>query len=87
MIKGWLEDFDDWHPGAWEPEIIAHRLIAWLTHAPLAFSTRDLVYHSAVMNSMARQARHLDQSELKLLATKPDRVGGKIGNPIGKARK
>ncbi len=59
MIRSWLEDFDDWHPGAWQPEVIAHRLIAWLTHSSIAVNTNDLVYHSAVMNSMARQARHL----------------------------
>jgi uncharacterized heparinase superfamily protein len=59
MFRSWLEDFDDWHPVAWQPEVIAHRLIAWLTHSPFAASTGDPVYHSAVMNSMARQARHL----------------------------
>lgn len=62
MVKSWLEDFDQWHPSAWRPDILARRLIAWLTHAPMAISTRDLVYHSAVMNSMARQARHLTRA-------------------------
>jgi len=59
LIKSWLEDFNDWHPAAWQPETIAQRLIAWLTHSPMAISTQDLLYHSAAMNSMARQARHL----------------------------
>ena len=62
LIKSWLDDYDNWHPVAWQPEIIARRLIAWLTHSPMAISTRDLVYHSAVMNSMARQARHLSRT-------------------------
>lgn len=59
LIRSWLGDYDDWHPVAWQPEVIARRLISWMTNAPIAVSTQDLVYHSAVMNSMARQARHL----------------------------
>lgn len=59
LIKAWLVDFDSWHPVAWQPELIARRLIAWLTYADIAARTSDLIYHSAVMNSMVRQARHL----------------------------
>lgn len=59
LIKKWLQDFHDWDPVAWQPEVIAHRLIAWMSNASMAVSTQDLVHHSAVMNSMARQARHL----------------------------
>lgn len=59
LIKKWLQDYQDWDPVAWQPEVIAQRLIAWMSNAPMAVSTQDLVHHSAVMNSMARQARHL----------------------------
>lgn len=59
LIKKWLQDFQDWDPVAWQPEVIAQRLIAWMSNASMAVSTQDLVHHSAVMNSMARQARHL----------------------------
>jgi uncharacterized heparinase superfamily protein len=59
LIRKWLQDFQDWDPVAWQPEVIAQRLIAWMSNASMAVSTQDLVHHSAVMNSMARQARHL----------------------------
>lgn len=62
LMKLWLDDFGQWHPFAWQPELIARRLTAWLRHAQLTASTRDLVYHSAVMSSMARQARHLQRT-------------------------
>lgn len=62
LIRLWLEDFSNWDPFAWQPEIIAQRLIAWIRNAALTASTRDLVYHSAVMNSIARQARHLQRT-------------------------
>ncbi len=59
LIKSWLEDYDNWHPMAWQPEVIAARLISWMSNAQVAVNRQDLVHHSAVMNSMARQARHL----------------------------
>lgn len=62
LMKLWLDDYGQWHPFAWQPDLIARRLTAWLRHAQLTASTRDLVYHSAVMSSMARQARHLQRT-------------------------
>ncbi|MBI1179479.1 MAG: hypothetical protein GC201_02910 [Alphaproteobacteria bacterium] len=62
LIKKWLQDYQDWDPVAWQPEVIAYRLIAWMSNASMAVSTQDLVHHSAVMNSMARQARHLSRT-------------------------
>ncbi|MFN3232987.1 MAG: heparinase II/III family protein [Alphaproteobacteria bacterium] len=62
LIRSWLEDYDNWEAIAWQPEVIASRLIAWMSNAPVAVNTEDLVYHSAVMNSMARQARHLSRT-------------------------
>ena len=46
---------------AWTPECTGWRLLAWAAHAPLILSSPDLVYRSAVLNAMARSARHLDR--------------------------
>ena len=54
LIKKWLQDYQDWDPVAWQPDVIAQRLIAWMSNASMAVSTQDLVHHSAVMSSMAR---------------------------------
>ncbi len=45
---------------AWRPDNSAWRILAWMAHAPLILSSSDLVYRSAVLNHIARAARHLD---------------------------
>ncbi len=62
LTKEWLQHFDKWEAQAWRPDILARRLISWMTYAPLIISTNDHVYRSLVLNSMARQSRHLARS-------------------------
>jgi len=59
LIRGWLKRYSDWERAAWAPAVTARRLKFWLLHAPLTLASDDLVYRSAVLTSMARQARHL----------------------------
>ncbi len=46
---------------AWSPDRVGWRMLFWTCHAPLILSSTDLVYRSAVLNAMARGARHLDR--------------------------
>mgnify|MGYP001583031192 FL=1 len=46
----------------WRPDLCAKRVLYWSNYAPLILSSRNLVYRSAVLNGLARQARHLDRS-------------------------
>lgn len=46
----------------WRPDLCARRILFWSGYAPLILSSRNLVYRSAVLNGLARQARHLDRS-------------------------
>lgn len=46
----------------WRPDLCARRILFWAGYAPLILSSRNLVYRSAVLNGLARQARHLDRS-------------------------
>ncbi|GIX15986.1 MAG: heparinase II/III family protein [Rhodothalassiaceae bacterium] len=56
----WLKRFGRWGGAeAWHPRLVAARLVNWFQHAGLLLATGDLVYRSAVIDSMARQARHL----------------------------
>lgn len=45
----------------WRPDLCARRVLFWASYAPLILSSRNLVYRSAVLNGLARQARHLDR--------------------------
>ncbi|HEX8445864.1 MAG TPA: heparinase II/III family protein [Sphingomonas sp.] len=62
IVRQWLGV----HGGAvtdagWRPEHWGRRILAWGAHAPLILSSQDIVYRSAVLNALARGARHLDR--------------------------
>lgn len=59
LTCGFLDVYALYHSRAWAPLITARRLSNWMLHAPLILSSGDLVYRSAVLNALARQARHL----------------------------
>jgi uncharacterized heparinase superfamily protein len=46
---------------AWRADNTGWRILFWAAHAPLILSSSDLVYRSAVLNHLARAARHLDR--------------------------
>ncbi|MCJ9429797.1 heparinase II/III family protein [Kordiimonas marina] len=59
ILGWWLPYGENWDAEIWQAETLARRLINWLVHAPLILSAKDLIYRSSVLNSMARQTRHL----------------------------
>ena len=44
---------------AWAPALWGERLLFWLAYAPYLLSRRDADYRSALLNTVARAARHL----------------------------
>jgi uncharacterized heparinase superfamily protein len=46
--------------GAWAPELWGVRTLFWTAYAPYMLSSRDTGYRSALLNTLARGARHLD---------------------------
>lgn len=45
---------------AWRADLCGRRILFWTAYAPYILSSRDMVYRSAVLNTLARAARHLD---------------------------
>ena len=62
LTRVWL-DAHAAHVGeaAWAPDLVAWRTLFWAAYAPLILSSTDLVYRSAVLNTVARGSRHLDR--------------------------
>lgn len=58
----WCEDRARWDMVSWDPVEIAHRLCNWLSHIPLILGSKDMIYRSRVLVTMARQTRHLARS-------------------------
>jgi uncharacterized heparinase superfamily protein len=47
---------------AWAPELWGERILFWTAYAPYILSSGDSGYRSALLNTLARGARHLDGS-------------------------
>ncbi|WP_081944779.1 heparinase II/III family protein [Sphingopyxis sp. MWB1] len=63
MVRRWLAAHGEAvSEPAWDAENSGWRILFWAFHAPLILSSSDLVYRSAVLNHLARAARHLDRA-------------------------
>ncbi len=62
LMKRWMESHAEQITGeSWRADLWGRRMLFWASHAPLILSSTDLVYRSAVLNAMARGARHLER--------------------------
>ncbi|MBX3512495.1 MAG: heparinase II/III family protein [Xanthobacteraceae bacterium] len=59
LITDWISQHGGSHPDSWRPEIVARRVISWLTHAPLILQDADHAFYRAYMRSLSRQVRFL----------------------------
>ncbi len=56
---------------AWRADLWGRRILFWTAYAPYILSSKDMVYRSAVLNSLARGARHLEKSADRVPAGLP----------------
>lgn len=56
------------HTVAWESEVVARRVIAWFSHAPVVLRNADTGFHRRFLKSLAAQVRFLKQ----VAASAPD---------------
>lgn len=62
LMRKWLAAHGDRiSDAAWRMDLCGWRIMFWAAHAPLILSSTDIVYRSAVLNALARMARHLDR--------------------------
>jgi len=53
---------------AWAPHLWGERILFWTAYAPYILSSSDSGYRSALLNTLARGARHLDSNADKVAA-------------------
>jgi uncharacterized heparinase superfamily protein len=53
---------------AWRPELWGERILFWTAYAPYILSSTDMGYRSALLNTLARGARHLESTADKASA-------------------
>ncbi|MEM9014237.1 MAG: heparinase II/III family protein [Pseudomonadota bacterium] len=62
LMRSWLDRYERWSPDAWEPYATSERLFFLCAYGTLVLSGGDAMWRSRVLNSMARQTRHLAKS-------------------------
>ncbi len=66
LVARWLAQFGEFNAGAWRADVTGRRLLFACAYAPLILSSPDHVYRSALLNALARWARHLDRAAFRL---------------------
>lgn len=59
LIADWISVHGRGHPVAWQPPVLARRIISWLAHSPLYLSQAEPDFYRLVMRSLGRQLRYL----------------------------
>ena len=54
-----------WHPVGWQPEILARRITAWLSQAPLILHDADDQFYRRFLRSLVRQVRYLRHTAIE----------------------
>jgi uncharacterized heparinase superfamily protein len=68
MVGRWLLAHGTKVDEAWAPPLWGERILFWTAYAPYILSSSDGGYRSALLNTLARAARHLDGSADKAAA-------------------
>ena len=62
VVGRWLLAHGAKVDGAWAPQLWGERILFWTAYAPYILSSGDVGYRSALLNTLARGARHVDSS-------------------------
>lgn len=59
LVDEWIRHTSRYDPIAWEPDVVARRLISWLSQTPMILDGCDYPFYRRFMRSLNRQVRHL----------------------------
>ena len=59
LVDEWITLQGSWHPLAWQPQILARRVMSWLTQSPLVLHDADMQFYRRFLRSLSRQVRYL----------------------------
>jgi uncharacterized heparinase superfamily protein len=71
VVGRWLTAHGAKVDDAWAPDLWGERILFWTAYAPYVLSSADAGYRSALLNTLARGARHLDANAEKAAAGLP----------------
>jgi uncharacterized heparinase superfamily protein len=59
LVDEWISLHGGWDPVAWRPDIVARRIISWLSQAPLVLNQADAQFYRRFLRTLTRQVRYL----------------------------
>ena len=59
LVDEWITLNSAHDPVAWRPDVVARRVISWLSQAPLVLDDSDVRFYRRFLRSLTRQVRHL----------------------------
>ena len=59
LVDEWIGLQGTWHPLGWRTDVLARRIISWLSQAPLLLQDTDARFYRRFLRSLLRQVRHL----------------------------
>ncbi len=59
LVDEWITIQGSWHETGWRPDILAERIIAWLSQSPLVLQDADVQFYRRFLRSLSRQVRYL----------------------------
>ena len=65
LVDEWITVQGSWDPIAWQPEIMARRVTAWLSQAPLILHDADDQFYRRFLRSLVRQVRYLRHTAIE----------------------
>jgi len=63
LVDEWITMQGSWHPIGWKPEVVARRIMSWLSQATLILDDADLRFYRRLLRNLARQVRFLRATE------------------------
>ncbi len=63
LVDEWIAVQGSWHPIGWKPEVVARRIMSWLSQATLILDDADLRFYRRLLRNLARQVRFLRATE------------------------
>src|ERR1700751_5251705 len=59
LVDEWISFHGSWHSIAWRPDVLARRLISWLSQSTLVLQDADVRFYRRYLRSLLRQVRYL----------------------------
>ena len=59
LVDEWITLNSSQDPIAWRADVVARRVMSWLSHAPLVLDDADVQFYRRFLRSLMRQVRHL----------------------------